>query len=65
MLNCDKYHFMALGKPNTFPSFKFNNITIKESVFEKLLGVITDNGVIIDNKLDFSEHLNVKGKNQI
>lgn len=56
---------MTLGKPNTFPSFKFNNITIKESVFEKLLGVITDNGVIIDNKLDFSEHLNVKGKNQI
>ena len=52
VLNSDKCHFMALGTPNTLPNFKCKNITIKNSVSEKLLGVI------INNKLDFTEHLN-------
>ena len=43
---------MALGTPNTLPNFKCKNITIKNSVSKKLLGVI------INNKLDFTEHLN-------
>ena len=43
---------MTLGTPNTLPNFKFKNITIKKSASEKLLSVI------IDNKLDFTEHLN-------
>ena len=43
---------MTLGTPNTLPNFKCKNITIKNSASEKLLGVI------IDNKLDFTEHLN-------
>ena len=43
---------MTLGTPNTLPKFKCKNITIKNSVSEKLLDVI------IDNKLDFTEHLN-------
>ena len=48
---------MTLGTPNTLPNFNCNNIfTIKKSVSEKLLGVI------IDNKLDFREHLNTIGK---
>ena len=47
VLNSDKSHFMTLGIPN-----KCKNITIKSSVFEKLLGVI------IDNKLGFTEYLN-------
>ena len=37
---------------NTLPSFKYKNIAIKNNVSEKHLGVI------IDNKLDFTEHLN-------
>ena len=52
VLNSDKCHFMTLGTPNTLPNFKCKNITIKNSVSEKLLGVI------INNKLDFTEHLN-------
>ena len=48
----DKCHFMTLGTPNTLPDFKCKNITMKNSASEKLLGVI------IDNKLDFTEHLN-------
>ena len=52
VLNSDKCHFMTLGTPNTLPNFKCKNITIKNSSSEKLLGVI------IDNKLDFMEHLN-------
>ena len=41
-----------LEQPNTLPNFKCKNITIKNSASKKLLGVI------IDNKLDFTEHLN-------
>ena len=43
---------MILGTPNTLPNFKCKNITIKNSASEKLLGVI------IDNKIDFTEYLN-------
>ena len=43
---------MTLGTPNTLPNFKCKNITIKNSASEKHLGVI------IDNKLDATEHLN-------
>ena len=42
---------MTLGTSNTLPNFKCKNTKIKNSAFEKLLGVI------IDNKLDFTEHL--------
>ena len=52
VLSSDKCHFMTLGAPNTLPDFKCKNITIKNSACEKLLGVI------IDNKLDFTEHVN-------
>ena len=52
VVNSDKCHFMTLGTPNTLPNFKCKNITIKNSVSEKLLGVF------IDNNLDFTEHLN-------
>ena len=48
---------MTLGTPSTlFPNFKCKNITIKNSVSEKLLGVI------MDNRLDFTEHLNTVRK---
>ena len=50
VLSSDKCHFMTLGTPNTLPNFKCKNITIKNSASEEL--------VIIDNKLDFTEHLN-------
>ena len=43
---------MTLKTPNTLPNFKCKNVTIKSGALEKLLGVI------IDNKLDFMEHLN-------
>ena len=51
-MNSDKCHFMTLGTPNTLPNFKCKNITIKKSASKKLLGVI------INSKLDFTEHLN-------
>ena len=51
VLNSGKCHFMTLVILNTFPKFKCKNIAIKNSASEKLLGVI------IDNKLDFKEHL--------
>ena len=34
---------MTPGIPNTSPNFKCKKITIKNSVFGKLLGVISDN----------------------
>ena len=40
VLNSDKCHFMTLETPNTLPNFKCKNIIIKNSVSEKLLGVI-------------------------
>ena len=46
------YHFKNLWTPNALHNFKCNNITIKNNASEKLLGVI------IDNRLDFTEHLN-------
>ena len=52
VLNSDKCPFLTLGAPNTLPNIKCKNITIKSSTSEKLLGAI------IDNKLDFTEHLN-------
>ena len=52
VLNSDKCHFMTPGTPNTLTKSKCKNITIKNSASEKILGVI------IDNKLDFTEHLN-------
>ena len=52
VLNSDKCHFMTLGTPNTLHNFKCKNITAKNIVSEKLLGVI------INNKLDFAEQLN-------
>ena len=43
---------MTLGTPNTLPNFKCENIAIKNSASEKLLGII------IENKLYFTEHFN-------
>ena len=43
---------MTLETPNTLPNYNFKNITIKNSASKKL------SGVIIDNKLDFTENLN-------
>ena len=43
---------MTLGTPNTLPKFKCKNIAIKNSASEKLLGVT------IENKPDFTKHLN-------
>ena len=43
---------MTVGTSNTLPNFKCENITIKNSASEKLLGAT------IDSKLDFTEHLN-------
>ena len=56
--NSDKCHVMTLETPNTLPNFKCKNMTIKSSSSEKLLGVI------IDSKLDFTEHLNTVCKKE-
>ena len=60
VLNSDKCHFMTLGTPNTLPNFKCKNITIKNNVSEKLLGVIIDNIdiIIIIDTIVITEHLN-------
>ena len=52
VLNPDKCHFVTLGTHKTLPTFKCENIAIKNNVSEKILGAI------IDNKFDFTEHLN-------
>ena len=51
---------MTLGTPNTLPNFKCKNITIKNNVSEKLLGVIIDNIdiIIIIDTIVITEHLN-------
>ena len=59
VLNSDKCHFMALRTPNTLPNFKCDNITIKNSVSKKLLGVI------IDNNRDFRANLKLHALNRI
>ena len=56
VLNSVRCHFMTLGTPNNLPNFKCKNIKIKNSASKKLLGVI------INNKLDFTEHLNTSCK---
>ena len=48
---------MTLVTSNTLLRVNCNNITIKNGASEKILGVI------IDNKLDFTEHLNTICKN--
>ena len=48
---------MTLGTPNTLPNFKSKNITIKNSASKKLLGIN------INNKHNFTEHLNTACKN--
>ena len=50
-LNSNKCHFMTLGTHNKCKN-KCKNITIKNSASKKLLGVI------IYDKLDFTEHVN-------
>ena len=42
--------FMTPGAPNKLPNFQYNNTAIKNSASVKLLGVI------VDNKLDFTQH---------
>ena len=42
---------MTPGAPNKLPNFQYNNTAIKNGVSVKLLGVI------VDNKLDFTQHL--------
>ena len=51
VLNPGKCHFMLLGAKNFSPDFICNGIIIKHSTSEKLLGVI------IENKLEFKEHI--------
>ena len=43
ILNPNKCHFMTLGTPNKLPKFKCNDIIIKNSFSEKLLGIIIGN----------------------
>ena len=51
VLNPGKCHFMTLGTKNIKPDFKYDDIFIKHSTSQKLLGVI------IDENLDFKEHI--------
>ena len=51
VLNADKCHFMCLGKNTEEETFTFNEIVMKNSKEEKILGVI------IDNKLSFKSHI--------
>ena len=48
--------FLQMSFYDSWNKFKCKNITIKISTSEKLLGVI------IDNELDFTEHLNTVSK---
>ena len=56
VLNSGKCHFMCLGQNTVNETFVFDNIEMKNSKEEKILGVI------IDNKLRFKvmQNTNVK-----
>ena len=51
VLNLGKCHFMCLGQNTVNEIFVYDNIEIKNSKEEKILGVI------IDNKLGFKSHV--------
>ena len=51
VLNPGKCHFMTLGTKNISPDFIHNGIIIKHNTSQKLLGVI------IDENLNFKEHI--------
>ena len=51
VLNPKKCHFMTLGNGNNPCNFSCDDIFIKNSLSEKILGVT------IDNNLDFSDHI--------
>ena len=56
VLNSGKCHFMTLGTPNSIPNFKCKNITIKNRVSEKLLGVITEHLNAVCKKANLKLH---------
>ena len=49
--NPDKYYFLTLGFQDARPNFSYDNITIKNTSEENILGIT------IDNKLTFKSHL--------
>ena len=51
VLNSGKCHFMCLGQNTEIEAFVYDNIEMKNSKEEKILGVI------IDNKLRFKSHV--------
>ena len=51
VLNSGKCHFMCLGQNTVNETFVYDNIEMKNSKEEKILGVI------IDNKLRFKSHV--------
>ena len=51
VLNSRKCHFMCLGQNTVIEAFVYDNIEMKNSKEEKILGVI------IDNKLRFKSHV--------
>ena len=51
VLNSDKCHFMCLGQNTVNKTFVYDNLEMKRSKEEKILGVI------IDNKLRFKSHV--------
>ena len=51
VLNPKKCHFMTLGDANDFCDFSLDDIINKNSLSEKILGLI------IDNNLGFSDHI--------
>ena len=51
VLNSGKCHFMCLGQNTVIEAFVYDNIEMKNSKEEKILGVI------IDNKLRFKSHV--------
>ena len=50
-LNSEKCYLMTLRTPTILPNFKLKNITIKNSVSEKLLDVIIDNKLTLRKTL--------------
>ena len=51
VLNPKKCHFITLGNGSNLCNFSCDDITIKNSLSEKILGFF------IDNNLDFSDHI--------
>ena len=66
VLNPDKCHFLTLGFNKPFSDFSFENNIIKNVIEEKILGIVIDNNLILnDYELSFDSLLSTLNEKTI